>query len=374
MSLSRIHITRHVGLDGYRELEADWLELSRETAQNFLQHPAWCGAHLRTEEQEPSKVVFFAARDGGQLVAVIPLKQRTKSLKEGFGLPLSYRSWEIYHPSEMGLCDVTWAPRRAGLPVMDEMIGQIRGEGGWDLLELLHLPQHSNLLQAVERSPRFLVRPSHSSKYLDASAGYDGYMARFSGSTRHQLRRKFNKLNKLGDVRFEFVTGRAELPEAFERFLAVEDSGWKGRAGTSIARQPPRLHSYRQLVEGYADPGQTAIQLLQVDGHCIAASFSLNLGGTISILKSGYDEEYRALSPGVLLDDQILREACRRPGIQRVSFVTGARWMDVWRPDQEAVRNAYSFRNNLKGKALALAMRSYENIKSTRRQQAQEQS
>lgn len=368
-----IHFTRHAGLHGFRELEADWLRLSRETVQNFLQHPVWSGVNLLTEEADPSKVVFFAAREGDRLTAVVPLKQKTKSLKQGFRLPLSYRSWEIYHPNEMGLCDVTWDPRTAGAPLLEELVRELRSEGGWDLLELLHLPQHSNILQVLQRSPRFLTRPSHASKYLDASADYDAYMARFSSSTRHNRRRKLNKLNQLGDVRFEYVTDRRELPGAFEQFLKVEDSGWKGRAGTSIVQQPVKLDSYRRLLEGYDAPEQTAVQLLRLDERCIAASFSLNVGGSIFILKSGYDEEYRSLSPGVLLDDQILREGCRREEISRISFVTGASWMDVWRPDEEPVRNAYHFRNNLKGNALGLAMRSYENLKSSRRQLAQEQ-
>ncbi|OGT91776.1 MAG: hypothetical protein A2286_09210 [Gammaproteobacteria bacterium RIFOXYA12_FULL_61_12] len=365
-----IHISRHLGIAGYRELEPEWRRLAGESATHFLHHPAWYGAKLLACEDDPESVIFLSFHYEGNLIAVVPLKQGFKTLMR-FGLALNYSFWEIYYPNEMGLCDITLDNRFAGASLLiDALTGKLNCYRRWDLLEVPHLPQGSAFLALMARSRCFFTKPSHVSKYLAIEGDYDGFMARYPRKFHKNLRRKLNNLHGMGTVRFEYVTAREELERAFTNFLRVEDAGWKGRDGTSILRQPRVLDYYRRLMAGFdAKPGATGgsgevvIHLLWLDGHCIGGQFALHLGTTLSLLKIGYDERYSAESPGFLLVDQLIREACERKGIERISFVTGTQWMDVWKPWEEPVFNAYHFNRTFKGLLLSLTMRLYERLK-----------
>lgn len=360
---SPAHISRHIGVTGYRELEPEWRRLAAETATHFLHHPAWYGAKLLACEDDPESVVFLAFRQGERLIAVVPLKQGFKTLAR-FSLSLAYSLWEIYYPSEMGLCDITLDHRFAGAALLvDALTRELNRYRRWDLLEVPHLPQSSPFLALLSRSRCFFTKPSHASKYLAIEGDYDGFMARYPKKFHRNLRRKLNNLEGKGKVRFEYVAERDALERAFDDFLRVEDSGWKGRDGTSILRQPRVLDYYRRLMAGFSGAGEVVIHLLWLDGHCIGGQFALHLGTTLSLLKIGYDERYSAESPGFLLVDQLIREACERKGIERISFVTGTQWMDVWKPWEEPVFNAYHFNRTFKGLLLSLAMRLHERLK-----------
>ncbi|MBU0500876.1 MAG: GNAT family N-acetyltransferase [Gammaproteobacteria bacterium] len=362
-SPSPVHISRHIGVTGYRELEPEWLRLAAETATHFLHHPAWYGAKLLACEDDPESVVFLAFRQEDRLISVVPLMHRFKTLARS-GLALTYSLWEIYYPNEMGLCDISLDNRFAGTaPLVDALTRELDRYRRWDLLEVPHLPQGSPFLALLSRSRCFFTKPSHVSKYLVIEGDYDTFMARYPKKFHRNLRRKLNNLEGKGKVRFEYVTEREILERAFDDFLRVEDSGWKGRDGTSILRQPLVLDYYRRLVAGYDQPGQVVIHLLWLNGNCIGGQFALQAGTTLSLLKIGYDENYSAESPGFLLVDQLIREACGREGIGRISFVTGTQWMDVWKPWEEPVYNAYHFNRTLKGLLLSLAMRLFERLK-----------
>ena len=358
-----IQVSRHLGIAGYRELEPEWLRLAGESATHFLHHPAWYGAKLLACEDDPESVVFLAFRQGERLIAVIPLRPGRKTLTR-FGLTFTYSFWEIYYPSEMGLCDITLDSRFAGAALLaDSLTLELDRHRRWDLLEVPHLPQGSPFLALLSRSRCFFTKPSHVSKYLAIGGDYDAFMARYPRKFHKNLRRKLNNLEGKGRARFEYVTERDALERAFDAFLRVEDAGWKGRDGTSIIRQPRVLDYYRRLIAGYSVPGEVVIHLLWLDGDCIGGQFALQAGTTLSLLKVGYDERYSAESPGFLLVDRLIREACQRGGIERISFVTGTQWMDVWKPWEEPVLNAYHFNRTLKGLSLSLAMRLYERLK-----------
>ncbi len=359
-----LSLKKYRGVSGYLELESDWRELFRESGTTFPHHPTWCGAFLQAYESEPDSVVFYAFRVEGHLVAVIPLKKRRKSITK-FRLTASYSAWELYYPDEMGRCDATIGYRPPS-SLIDELLADLHKESGWDTLELLFLLEGSAFHSLLSEHQDVFVKSSHVSKYLEIAGDYESWMARYSKKFHRNLRRKFNNLLSKGNVRFDLVTEQANLGKAFEAFLQVEDSGWKGNDGTSIVKQPDKLDYYRRLLAGFGESGLVAIHLLWLDERCIGGQFGVFVGTTLFLLKIGYDESYSAESPGFLLVNNLIKEACQRADIKRISFVTSRTWMDVWKPWEEPVANAYCFNNTIKGRALGLAMRLYERFKAYR--------
>ena len=117
---------------------------------------------------------------------------------------------------------------------------------------------------------------------------------RLRGVHRKGLRRQRRLLGQ------EVVTReRRGDPGAVEDFLALEASGWKGRAGTAMAARARHGELLRELVR--TDPDVCQVFSLEVDGRPVAVQVDLRRGRTAWCFKTAYDERLRASSPGLLL-------------------------------------------------------------------------
>ncbi|WP_231636210.1 GNAT family N-acetyltransferase [Novosphingobium sp. ST904] len=96
------------------------------------------------------------------------------------------------------------------------------------------------------------------------------------------------------------------MPEWCERFLALEASGWKGKAGSALANHAGTAALFRESLKGAAARGRLERLSLTLGGRPIAmlASF-LTPPGAYSF-KTAFDERYSRFSPGVLLQRENL--------------------------------------------------------------------
>ncbi|OGI57467.1 MAG: hypothetical protein A2V58_02565 [Candidatus Muproteobacteria bacterium RBG_19FT_COMBO_61_10] len=97
-----------------------------------------------------------------------------------------------------------------------------------------------------------------------------------------------------------------------------------------------------------------SINLILVDGVCIACQFCLMAGDTLYLLKIGYSEEYRAMGPGNVLLNELLQRCCADTNIEKLSFITGANWNDSWAPEQQDVYENRIFNATLSGVSVYL--------------------
>jgi len=176
-----------------------------------------------------------------------------------------------------------------------------------------------------------------------------------SGKLRRNLNRLERKLKEKGCVEYRFTSGD-NVDEAYQRFLQVEASGWKGSTGTETA-----ILGSQQLQEFYGSllkPVHAnllpSINELFVDDELVASQFSLRTGDNWYILKIAYDESFADYSPGSLLLHAMVLNA-KEAGIKRLSLVTNPPWAERWHPSTETVwrliRHGSSFAA-MKAKAL----------------------
>lgn len=89
----------------------------------------------------------------------------------------------------------------------------------------------------------------------------------------------------------------------FAKFVALEASGWKAGAGTSLAQNP----QLRGIFEGLLNPGRPTVPRILMEGlvsgdRALAMTVNLIVGRAGYTIKSAYDESYAKFSPGRLLD------------------------------------------------------------------------
>ena len=145
-----------------------------------------------------------------------------------------------------------------------------------------------------------------------------------SSKNRSNLRRQMRRLAEEGEVRFVSTLSGFDQQLAFEHFIKVEASGWKGRMGTAIDSDP----NLRAFVEGFLpqlmDEGRAQIDLMMLGQSCIAANVVLRAGRGLFAWKIGIDEDYKRYSPGMHLAMEFTRFAMENPKIDYVDSLADA--------------------------------------------------
>lgn len=125
----------------------------------------------------------------------------------------------------------------------------------------------------------------------------DAYLRRALGQSYKKRMQQFRSMRKYGALSFRRERGfaaRDRLPE----FLALEAAGWKGEAGSAIARIPADTAYIQALVAEFAAIDAVQIDSLLLDGAPIAMGLLIENAGTRHFLKIAYDERHARLSPG----------------------------------------------------------------------------
>ncbi|MEA2935118.1 MAG: hypothetical protein QOD74_1764 [Variibacter sp.] len=129
-----------------------------------------------------------------------------------------------------------------------------------------------------------------------------------SGSTRKKLRQDWSRLSAVGDLAMIHEREPARVTHAFEEFLALEASSWKGKRGTALRSKPRDVAFARRLIGDFAVAGKASVALLRLGERTIAAQVLLHSGRVAFTWKTAFDSEFAKYSPGMLLVDRISDE------------------------------------------------------------------
>lgn len=336
---SPLSLTHHNRLDANSIEASDWLTLLSALPQaRFYHHPDWfltIDQHLLDLPMELS-----ALSDEHGPVALFPGTFANQQRR--FSAPVH---------DHLSLGDALLHPKLSP-DALGGVVDTLLSESSpplWDW-QIGHAPARSVLARAWadQEAPRTQIRKARESAWFDLSDTLPP-----GGKLRRNLNRLRSKLSNEGELTVQWVTGKAELLEAYKHFLALESSGWKGKPGqsTAIADNPSLAGFYRQLLSPNYPGLEPVITLLWLDERCIAAQFGLKTGDCLSLLKIAYAEDYAAYSPGSLLLQDVITEAATR-SVQTLSLVTSPPWASRWHPETEPVWHVTRYANNPGGVTL----------------------
>ena len=148
------------------------------------------------------------------------------------------------------------------------------------------------------------------SPYLSTAEGWDAFLVRRGTVPFREERRKHRMLERAGHLSFEVSDGSRDLDLLLNQALAIERSGWKGRAHTAIADDLQVLRFYRSIVRWARERGWLRLIFLRLDGQAIAFDLVLQDQRVVYLLKTSYDEALYRFSPGRVLRLLAIRAAC----------------------------------------------------------------
>jgi CelD/BcsL family acetyltransferase involved in cellulose biosynthesis len=299
-----------------------------------------------------AKLVILTARDhAGRLVAALPLLAER-------GLVCGLPARQLVATANTHSCRFDMLaedPRAAGRAFLAHLLAK----PGWDLLRINDVPEGGNGWQ-LHRTATELGLPvgtwdSERSPYLSFPASYVELLAGKSPLFRANLRRRRRQLERLGRLSVERVTTESQLEERLAEGFALEQSGWKGKAGTAIAQDKRTRAFYTDLAFAAARHGYLSLFFLRLDGRPIAFHYGLAYRGVYSVPKLAYDESLKHCSPGLVLLEEAVKDGIAR-GLHGYDFLGAeAEWKNKWSSQVNPSHWLFIFRDTGIGHALRKA-------------------
>jgi CelD/BcsL family acetyltransferase involved in cellulose biosynthesis len=142
-----------------------------------------------------------------------------------------------------------------------------------------------------------VIRRRPTASYLDDT---------LRGRTRQTFGRKRRRLER--ELRSPLTL--VEAPpgaDTVERFLALEASGRKGRAGTAMLSDPGQAAFFRDMCARFSAVGRLRFASLEAGGTPVAMQCDVASGRGLYNLKLAYDERFARYTPGTLLQIEAVR-------------------------------------------------------------------
>jgi CelD/BcsL family acetyltransferase involved in cellulose biosynthesis len=291
------------------EVVEEWTALAERAGAPPFAHPGWFEAWYEAFGHRPQ---ILTVRRFGELVGVLPLQRHHRAL-------CSAANWHspAFAPlaaDEDGMARLLHAMLAQGAPRYDLMML----EAAHPALGFLHGTGRRVAERVIARQP-----------YVDTSGMWADYDSALPRKHRKELRRQRRRLEELGSVELEFVSGAEQLDALLDEGFAIEDSGWK--TGTAIASDPAIERFYRRVAHWADERGWLTLAFLRLDGRAIAFDLCLEAGGAAYVLKGGFAQECRRFAPGSLLTYESLARAFASPALHSYEFLgDDDRYKLVW--------------------------------------------
>ena len=263
---------------------------------------------------------------GGTLAVKIFLLRSTGGVPLGLGV-FSDSEKKKGHLSLLGSADV-WDYRDFILPAgkEEEALGdwaRVLAEGLWDGVELRGISEFSptiRFLPAILRSLglRVTEEVEEIAVYLNLPGTWDDFLKQMASKDRHELRRKMRRLER--EASFEVLDGEGGgLSQKMDAFLELHRKSRRDKAEFMT----PEMEAYfRSLAGRFQEKGWLTLPFLRVEGKEVAGYFSFRYREVEYVYNSGYDPEYRRLSPGIVLAGHCIRRAIEG-GMRVFHFLRG---------------------------------------------------
>ncbi len=284
---------------------------ARSREPNPHMSPAAVGAArvLVPEDRIVILAAWLSEALGSERLTGLWALRRQRDWRTGFAAALTAPLLPLYEVSSLPLLDADHAE-----DVMQAMLRHILAAGDLPCtLSLPLLPLEGPAFEALREACRATgSRLSTSERWqrtvMRPQPGDDAerYLRRALGQSYKKRMQQFRAIARHGTVSFERLRGTAAR-DALPDFLALEAAGWKGKAGTAIARLPQAGAYFASLATQFAACDALQLDTLRLDGRPLSMGLLIESAGTRHFLKIAYDEAQARHSPGRALTIAMLQ-------------------------------------------------------------------
>jgi CelD/BcsL family acetyltransferase involved in cellulose biosynthesis len=284
-----------------------WDELAQATGEPNPFYESWYLLPSLRLFDPNGEVELLCLDAGNRLVGLLPVRRERRYYGHALphwrnwmhanmflGSPLVARGFEtaFWHAA------LAWCDRNSGTGLFLHLAG-MPGDGPLAAALANVLGETRRAATTVMREERALLRSGLTPEaYLEQSLG---------GKKRKELRRQHRRLGEEGTLTVARSTGADGIEAWADEFLALEESGWKGEAGSALACDFATRILFVEALDGAARRGRLERLAVRLDGKPLAMLASFLCPPGAFSYKTAFDERYARFSPGVLLQREDLR-------------------------------------------------------------------
>ncbi len=189
------------------------------------------------------------------------------------------------------------------------------------------------LYSLVESSPTLTYLPgaarSHGFKVEvekeDVTSGielpgtWDEYLSMLNKKDRHELRRKFRRLESSTQWSFYGITEPEQVTARLGEFISLMK---QSSAEKDDYMTPERERFFYQMAERMAQHGLLKLYFMEIDGQPVATSMCFDYASSRLLYNSGYNPDFSYYSVGLLLNALCLKDAIEQ-GMGYFDFLRG---------------------------------------------------
>jgi CelD/BcsL family acetyltransferase involved in cellulose biosynthesis len=298
-------------------IASDWRGLAaRALVPNVFHEPAFALAAQPVFGPDVGATLVWSRGATRRLLGLFPA--RTERHRYGLPWPIAVGWTNPYAPLGVPLVD-----REAAEPVLGAWLEHMANHRP-RLLLLPMFPQQGVLASVFDaalarRGGASVAFAVHERALLAPAGERAGYIEQALPRKKlKELGRQLRRLGNDGAVTWDTARDHAAVGTALADFMALEEAGWKGRAGTAAARSPSLRTFLEAAVSALAHEGKAEIMRLVLAGRAIAALIVLRSGDTAWCWKIAYDEQHARASPGVQLMLEATKALLAEPGLSHV--------------------------------------------------------
>lgn len=250
--------------------------------------------------------------------------------------------WQTFQPSQLPL----------GAWISDGRIDLISACRGL----MQQLPGLTLGVGISQMDPRIQSRPNDSAKlrtldyiyiaWVDIEGGFENYWEARGKNLKQNTRKQRNKLQAEGiKTRIECITTPEDVNKAIEDYGLLEGAGWKGADGTAILPDNDQGRFYRKMLENFCAAGRGRIYRYWFGEKVVAMDLCIHDDEAIAILKTAYDESYKAVSPSTLMRQDEFQLLFEEQQFKRIEFFGKImEWHTRWTTQSRTIYHATHYR------------------------------
>lgn len=250
--------------------------------------------------------------------------------------------WQTFQPSQLPLG--AWLSNEniqlvsTGNALLSKLPGLTLGLGITQL--------DSRFQPRPEDGPTVRTQDYMQTACVDIEGGFEAYWEARGKNLRQNTRKQRNKLQAEGTTTLlECITAAADVPQAIEDYGRLESAGWKTADGTAIHPDNAQGRFYRKMLEDFCQLGRGRIYRYWFGDKVVAMDLCIHDDTAIVILKTTYDESYKAVSPSTLMRQDEFQQLFEEQKFKRIEFYGKVmEWHTRWTTQSRGIYHATAYR------------------------------
>jgi CelD/BcsL family acetyltransferase involved in cellulose biosynthesis len=242
--------------------------------------------------------------------------------------------------------------------VIKAIIRHLEDVPGWDILELTKIQKDGStsavILSYLEKKKKcYGIKDNIESPYVVINSDWTTFLSSKSQKFRKTLRNKLNRADNAGDLSIDKIMIKESSQADVVDMISVSQKSWKRQIQTDIMSTPCSVGFYKEICDRFGPQGLVSLFLLKKGDDPIAFEFHLTYNNTAYPIRADFDESFKHLSPGSVLESHILKTLFDESQIKEYNTCGHTYdYLVKWTDNTRKYINAEIFNENLRARSL----------------------